>query len=66
VQSRDARRKPIKRWYDVDIAKALDPEGDREQAIVAFPEDRQLRNFRTSPDTQSTCGRERSMAVTLS
>jgi len=46
VQTRDARRKPIKRWYYVDMAKALDPEADREEAIVGFPEDRRLRNFR--------------------
>jgi hypothetical protein len=46
VQTRDARRKPVKRWYYVDIAQALDPEADREEAIVGFPEDRKLRNFR--------------------
>jgi len=46
VLTRDARKKPIKRWYYVDIAKALDPMADREDAIVSLPEDRQIRNFR--------------------
>ena len=46
VATRDRRDKPIQRWYYLDIAKALIPNGDREEAIVAIPEDKQLRNFR--------------------
>ncbi len=46
VQTRDRRDHPIKRWYYLDIARALSPNGDREDAIVGIPEDRQIRNFR--------------------
>jgi hypothetical protein len=46
VDTRDRRDKPIKRWYYLDIAKALSANGDREEAIVAIPEDKQIRNFR--------------------
>ncbi len=46
VETRDARGKPIKRWYYIDIAKALHPSEDREEAIIGLPEDRQVRNFR--------------------
>ncbi len=46
VSTRDARGKPIKRWYYLDISKALDPFADREEAIISVPEDRKVRNFR--------------------
>lgn len=46
VKTRDVRDKDIKRWYYVDIAKAIDPNRDREEAFVSVPEDRRLRNFR--------------------
>ncbi len=46
VHTRDSRRKEISRWYYIDMAAALDPEADREDAIIGFPEDRKLRNFR--------------------
>jgi hypothetical protein len=46
VDTRDRRDKPIKRWYYLDIAQALSPNGDREDAIVAISEDKQIRNFR--------------------
>jgi len=36
----DAKGKKLKRWYYLDIAEALNPEGDREEAIVPVPEDR--------------------------
>ena len=44
--TKDARGKAIKRWYYIDIKKALKPDGDRDEAIVALPEDRKIRNFR--------------------
>jgi hypothetical protein len=40
------RGHPIKRWYYLDIQKALSPYGDREEAIIGLPADRMLRNFR--------------------
>lgn len=46
VKTRDARRKALNRWYYVDIRKAFDPQIDREDAIVAVPEDRVVKNFR--------------------
>ena len=49
VSTVDPRKKPIKRWYYLDIAKALDPRVDREDAILALPEDRIVRNFRGEP-----------------
>ena len=39
VTTKDMRGHPIKRWYYVDIQKALSPYGDREEAIISLPED---------------------------
>jgi hypothetical protein len=39
----DTRGKRLKRWYYVDIERALADEGDREEAIFGVPEDRLLR-----------------------
>ena len=44
--TRDSRGKPMRRWYYLDIDKALDPDADKEEAIVSVPEDRLVRNFR--------------------
>jgi hypothetical protein len=33
----------VKRWFYIDIRKALDPTVDREEAIVGVPEDRMIR-----------------------
>jgi len=49
VATRDARRNPVKRWYYIDIVKALNPNEDREEAIFGVPEDRILRDFRGDP-----------------
>jgi len=49
VKTRDAKGKAIQRWYYIDIRKALDPNGDREEAIFGVPEDRILRSFRNEP-----------------
>ena len=46
VDTTDAKAKRIKRWYYLDCALALDPNGDRESAIVSIPEDRKIKNFR--------------------
>ncbi len=46
VTTRDIRGSQIKRWYYLDIDKALHPNGDRDEAIIALPEDRITRNFR--------------------
>jgi hypothetical protein len=46
VTTEDQRKNPIKRWYYLDIRKALDESIDREDAIVALPEDKIVKNFR--------------------
>lgn len=47
VLTKDARGKSIHRWYYLDIAKSLDPNIDREEAIISLPSDRIIRNFRS-------------------
>jgi len=46
VDTQDSRKKKIKRWYYIDMVKALNPQGDRDEAIISVPEDRLVRNFR--------------------
>jgi hypothetical protein len=46
VKTRDARENDIERWYYLDIATALDPDADREDAILSVPRDRIIKNFR--------------------
>ena len=46
VQTQDARKKAIKRWYYIDMNLALEENGDRDEAIVSLPDDRRMRNFR--------------------
>lgn len=44
VQTLDTRKKRLERWFYIDMDAALDPEGDREAAIIAVPPDRQERD----------------------
>lgn len=37
VSTKDSRNTPITRWYYIDIDKALDPQIDREEAIISVP-----------------------------
>ena len=37
------KKKKVKRWFYIDISKALDPTIDREEAIIGVPEDRCVR-----------------------
>jgi hypothetical protein len=46
AKTRDSRGNAIERWYYVDIRKALDPEGDRDEAIVSVPGEKIAKNFR--------------------
>lgn len=46
VETRDARGKSIRRWYYIDMEKALNLDGDREETIIGLPEDKIVRNFR--------------------
>lgn len=43
VETITPKRKKVKRWFYIDIRKALDENGDREEAIVSVPEDRVIR-----------------------
>lgn len=46
VETITAKNKRVKRWFYIDMRKALDPNTDREEAIVSVPEDRIVReNF---------------------
>lgn len=46
VLTRDLRGRSIHRWYYIDIEAALNPNIEREDAIISLPENRQLKNFR--------------------
>ena len=45
VLTRDHRGRKIKRWYHVDMNRALDPNVDREDAVVSLPEERKITRF---------------------
>lgn len=40
VETVTPKNKRVKRWFYIDIAKAIDPTIDREEAIIGVPEDR--------------------------
>src|SRR5207244_1224083 len=43
VETVTPKNKKVKRWFYIDIRKALDPSLDREEAIIGVPEDRIVR-----------------------
>jgi hypothetical protein len=43
VETVTPKNKKVKRWFYIDIRKALDPSIDREEAIVGIPEDKVIR-----------------------
>ena len=43
VETVTPKNKKVKRWFYIDITKALDPSIDREDSIVGVPEDRTIR-----------------------
>ncbi len=45
VATRDSKGKPIRRWYYIDMQKAVWESEDREDALVSVPEDRQVKSF---------------------
>ena len=46
VDTHDNRGRRIQRWYYVDMLTAMDPDADREEAIVSVPVDKkETRNF---------------------
>ncbi|BBK42344.1 hypothetical protein STVA_23640 [Allostella vacuolata] len=42
VETITPKKKRVRRWFYVDIRKAVDPNADREDAIVSVPEDRRI------------------------
>ena len=46
VLTRDLRGRPIYRWYYLDMEAALNPNVEREDAVVSLPDTRQVKNFR--------------------
>lgn len=58
VVTRDVKKQPIRRWYYINMQAALDPQVDREAAIIGVREDRtELRGFEVVRDL-STQGHE--------
>ncbi len=45
VLTRDQRQRTIKRWYYIDMQMALASNGDREEAVISLPEERQIKRF---------------------
>jgi hypothetical protein len=43
VETVTPKNKKVKRWFYIDINKAMDPSCDREDAIIGVPEDRVIR-----------------------
>ena len=44
VETTDPRGKRLRRWYYIAIGRSLDPDEDREEAIVSVPEDHKIRD----------------------
>lgn len=42
VETLNEQRRKIRRWYYIDMVKALDPTMDREEAVLSIPEDRKI------------------------
>jgi len=45
VETKDAKNKPIRRWYYIDMKKAVEAEADREDALLSVPEDKRTKSF---------------------
>ncbi len=46
VHTQDVRKKPVDLWFYIDMVKALNPNVDREDAIVTLPPDKKVKSFR--------------------
>lgn len=54
VATQDDHKKPINRWYYIDIMAALDPSADRDDAIISVPETRRVRTLHETKLNVST------------
>lgn len=43
VHTVNPKNKKVRRWFYIDVRKAMDPAVDREEAIIGVPEDRVIR-----------------------
>ena len=64
VETKDAKGKPVRRWYYLDMKQAIEPEADQEDAVLSVPEDRQVRAF-SGKITLDVATPERECAVDL-
>jgi hypothetical protein len=46
VETKNPRKKPIQRWYYIEMRAASQSNGDRSEAILSIPEDRRIKSFR--------------------
>ncbi len=53
VETETPRKKKVKRWFYIDIRKALNPSVDREEAIIGVPENRILSSRKADIDLSS-------------
>ncbi len=58
VRTRDQRGREIERWYYINMQRALDPNVDREDAVVSLPADRQIKQLGRVIEDYSTSERE--------
>ncbi len=45
VETKDAKGKPVRRWYYLDMKKAVATAEDRDEAVLGIPEDRLMKAF---------------------
>ena len=45
VETKDAKNMPIRRWYYIDMKKAVEADADREDALLSVPEDKRTKSF---------------------
>ena len=45
VETKDAKGKPIRRWYYLDMKQSIEPESDQEDAVLSVPDDRLVKAF---------------------
>lgn len=45
VETKDVKGKPIRRWYYLDMKKAVTNDDDRDDAVLSIPEDRLVKAF---------------------
>lgn len=46
VKTKDRKKQVVERWYYIDMVKALDPDGDRDEAVFSIGPDRVRRSIK--------------------